>query len=399
MWCDSAGAWRATVHGVTKELNTTWWLNNQPYPATRRKVSYVPASHSLLSSSQAWQRPQRAWVWKVMGKPHMGVRSFHPLVQEGKRGAPFSQEPEASTGLRRQSCSYPALPLPPPGRTMCCGFRSRSTSTLTLSAAVPWRKDQFQRPGPRSTGDCRVQWCMLIKQQIWPSSGPSPTCKESTSYLAITMTPRGLHKWPSLCHFTPNQKQPESKTRLLRGQRWIWDMQDQTDPGEVPSSLLLRAGPSALTWPLDWEVPRLQCREEGRGCWAGSWAGSVEEEPTMEVPGCPAGRVSLEPWGSQRKSSKKQCLKLRFLLRVHLPCSSPAPHLSPAPRPHCTPPCGLRSSPVLCTCCPAKWLLTALGSPKGGSSSVLSLFLEPAASSWYRPRAGTTPGEADRVER
>ena len=26
------GAWRATVHGVTKESNTTYWLNNNHYP-------------------------------------------------------------------------------------------------------------------------------------------------------------------------------------------------------------------------------------------------------------------------------------------------------------------------------------------------------------------------------
>ena len=75
-------------------------------------------------------------------------------------GAPFSQEPEASTRLRRQSCSYPAWPLPPPGRTRCCGFRSRFTSTLTLSAAVHWQKDQFQRPGPRPqvTVECSDAW-------------------------------------------------------------------------------------------------------------------------------------------------------------------------------------------------------------------------------------------------
>lgn len=63
--------------------------------------------------------------------------------------------------------------------------------------------------------------------------------------------------------------------------------------------------------------------------WKGGW--SVEEEPTMEVPGCPVGRVSLEPCGSQRKSSKKQCLKLPFLLSFHLPCSSHGPPPFPCP--------------------------------------------------------------------
>ena len=43
------------------------------------------------------------------------------------------------------------------------------------------------------------------------------------------MTPSDLYEPLSRRHPTPNQKQLESETQLLTRQRWIRDMQDQTE--------------------------------------------------------------------------------------------------------------------------------------------------------------------------
>ena len=68
-------AWRATVHGVTEELDTTWRLNNNNISAPQvvRNLSLTLGSPDLEFSTRK-MISQKVWLWRATG-----------LVWEGQR--------------------------------------------------------------------------------------------------------------------------------------------------------------------------------------------------------------------------------------------------------------------------------------------------------------------------
>ena len=76
------GAWQAAVHGVAKELDTTWWLNTNE----EEYYGYPSSEKQLISKSGEWNLPNEPGIWfsatKHIIKGFWGYRNQHEGFQD-----------------------------------------------------------------------------------------------------------------------------------------------------------------------------------------------------------------------------------------------------------------------------------------------------------------------------
>ena len=135
------GAWTATVHGVEKELDTTWWLNNKRYRATQgQAASDCTAFNSNL--------PILTYCWHGDGPPLRGVLSgpklnFPVFLAHWKAGMQnvVSQQPLCMSHGRPRLCGLPGVSvLEPPCPLPWDNFL---TAHLALFVPSPEQKAQL----------------------------------------------------------------------------------------------------------------------------------------------------------------------------------------------------------------------------------------------------------------